>query len=184
MRINLLINEPFNGFLSILNNKVGVTGESPTISLQRKSDSKYWDNSTSAWVTSVTNNSMTEYDSTNEPGLYRYYSVSDITSSEDTIVVHYKNSGTYALDEYEILSVRKDYATNLTTSYGSPLSSTPSADSTSIQDMLNFLYQSLRNKSVATTNKVDVRDSSGTVISEADITKVSGQVTRDAFTNP
>lgn len=182
--INALIDEEFNGYLSITSSNVGITGESPTISLQRKSDSKYWDNGTSDWVVAVTNNSMTEYDSTNEPGIYRYYSSADITSSEDTIVVHYNNTGTYALNAYDILYVRKDFATNIATSYGNPLASTPSADSTSLQDMINFLYQALRNKSISDTTKVYIHDSGGSVISEAAITKIAGEVERAAFANP
>lgn len=187
MTINLNINEPFNGFLSILSSNSGITGESPMVSLQRKSDGYYWDNSTLTWILAVTTNSMTEYDSTNEPGLYRYYSGNDLTTTEDTVVVHYKNTGTYAADSYDILYVRKDFAANWSTGLGVagyPLVSTPSGSTTVPMDMLSYIYAALRNETTASDSSVTIADSDGNVISEADITKSASLVTRAKFANP
>lgn len=100
--LNLLLNIQYwiNGVSSL---RTGVTGESPVVSIQRLSDSKYWNGS--SWQVVAITVSMSEYDSTNFPGMYRYI----LTAGNDTYFIRYKNTGTYALDMYE-LYISGDYS--------------------------------------------------------------------------
>lgn len=85
-------------WLEIQQNVDGLSGESPTIAIKRLNDNKYFDGTT--FVVAVTFNSMVEFDATNHPGLYTF----DFTPDEATrYVIHKKNTGTFALDEYDIL---------------------------------------------------------------------------------
>jgi len=56
--------------LMIVSAAGGVTGQTPLVLVQRKSDGYYW-NGTSSFVVGVTQIPMTEVDSVNQPGLYR-----------------------------------------------------------------------------------------------------------------
>lgn len=77
---------------------VGATGQSPTVTLQRVTDSKYYDDSLasgSRFAVAVKTNAMTEVDATNFPGLYKYVfpHTEDATGSE-FFLVRFKNAGT------------------------------------------------------------------------------------------
>lgn len=91
------ISETVNLDLTIEASGVGQTGETPTIVIQRLSDSLYYDDqlaSGSRFAAAYADNSMSEVDDTNLPGLYRYQfpHTEDVTGSE-LFLVRYINSG-------------------------------------------------------------------------------------------
>lgn len=94
------ISETVNLDLTIEASGVGQTGETPTIIVQRLSDSYYYDDtqvSGSRFLSAYHANSMSEVDSVNLPGLYRYQfdHSEDLTSSE-LFLVRYINTGANA----------------------------------------------------------------------------------------
>lgn len=89
--------------LMIISSVGGVTGQSPTVLLQRKSDGLYWDGGT-GFVVTPTQLPLAEVDPVNQPGLYSrpFSSPINILTSE-TFVAYYTNANpTYpgnAVDE-------------------------------------------------------------------------------------
>lgn len=82
----------------------GVTGQTPTVLLQRKSDGTYW-NGSNGFTSTPTNVNLAEVDSVHQPGLYRTtFSNQGGDTTQDTYVAYYTNSNpTYpgnAVDEF------------------------------------------------------------------------------------
>lgn len=99
------ISETVNLDLTIEASGVGQTGETPTVVIQRLSDSLYYDDqlaSGSRFAAAYTDNAMSEVDATNLAGLYRYQfpHTEDATASE-LFLIRYINTGGNAklLDE-------------------------------------------------------------------------------------
>lgn len=76
--------------LLILSSGVGVTGQSPTVILQRLSDSLYWNGSTSFSPT-IAFIPMTEVDSVNQPGLYQVVFNQAVDNTAQTYTAYYSN---------------------------------------------------------------------------------------------
>jgi hypothetical protein len=86
----------------------GATGETPGIAIQRLTDSFYYDDglpSGSRFVASFNNSTMTEVDSVNLPGLYRYqFPHSEDTTGSELFLVQLLNSGPNAKIEYRTIA--------------------------------------------------------------------------------
>lgn len=103
--VNIIPGTTQNLLLEILLSGVGgVTGETPNVEIQRESDGEYWDGA--AWQAGVQVNAMAEYDSTDEPGLYNFSFA--FPAGNNTYIVHFTNTGTYALDEYRYYVARAE----------------------------------------------------------------------------
>ena len=97
MQVNVNTGQTLKLNLSVTNDNIGISGESPTIEIKRDSDDYYWDGS--AFVVSYTSESMSATDEDNWSGLYEY----DFTFpvAIENYFVHYKNTGTYTMDAYD-----------------------------------------------------------------------------------
>src|SRR5512133_1499818 len=102
-RINTFINDANLFTLQITQDNVGVTGQTPTISIKRGGGSPnfYWNDGT--WDSSPHLIAMTEFDSTNFPGLYTYSLTVPAALADDYCVVRFNNTGDYALDDYNFV---------------------------------------------------------------------------------
>lgn len=101
--IDLFVGDPSTG--------LGLTGQSGfiTLTIEKRSTGKFWNGST--YVASATL-SMTEVDSSNSPGLYRYVLDSSGNLSEEQFFVHasISNPPTIEGDDYSI-HITKDVTT-------------------------------------------------------------------------
>lgn len=75
-------------------NGVGVTGQSPSVAVQRKSDGAYWTGS--SFTGSFVAQPMTEVDAVNEPGLYKATFDQSIDNTEQMYTAYYENTGATA----------------------------------------------------------------------------------------
>jgi len=80
---------PIELFVANPNTGAGQTGlvSSITLTVQRDSDSKFW-NGITLFVSSLTTITMTEVDSTNQKGRYRVVFPASLNSSANKYVVH------------------------------------------------------------------------------------------------
>lgn len=96
-QINIIDNQLIESFINITNKGAGVTGLSPTFSLQRSSDALWWNGS--AWQVSKANLAMTEYDATNKPGYYVYFWTANTALSAENYRAEIINTGTYPVTD-------------------------------------------------------------------------------------
>lgn len=102
------IGETVNLDLTITSSGAGVTGETPTVVIQRLTDDYYYDDGEptgSRFLAAYATNSMAEVDATNLPGLYRYQfpHTEDGTSSE-LFFIRFINTGGNALVEDQTIA--------------------------------------------------------------------------------
>jgi len=92
-------------YFDLVANGAGVTGQAPTIAIQRTADGKWFQSSDSTWQTTVVENGMIPLDTVNLPG--RYYldfdQLKDDLASSVAYIVKKTNTGTPAAQEYEDL---------------------------------------------------------------------------------
>lgn len=129
------IAETINLDLTIEASGVGQTGETPTIVIQRLSDSLYYDDqlaSGSRFAAAYTDNAMSEVDATNLAGLYRYqFPHAEDTTGSELFLVRYINTGGNAklVDETIAFGPLRTAATlELCNLYGTVLALDGSAD--------------------------------------------------------
>lgn len=82
---------------------VGITGLSPRIALERKSDGSFFQASDDTWQPTLVENAMTETNSVRLPGRYHFdfdQSLDELTGSTEYTVKKVSDAGTLAL-EYE-----------------------------------------------------------------------------------
>jgi hypothetical protein len=79
--------------VSITYNREPVTGESPTVTIQRQSDLLFFDGT--SFIVVRTELRMTEADSNNLPGRYQYDFDQSVDDTEEEYLVRLKNMGTY-----------------------------------------------------------------------------------------
>lgn len=92
-------------YFDIISAGAGVTGQAPTVALQRTSDGKWFQHSDGTWQTTIVENAMSQTDSVNLPGRYHLdfdQSLDDLESSVEYIVKK-TNVGPPAAQEYEDL---------------------------------------------------------------------------------
>ena len=97
MSIKINNGETVELFVQISNAGAGVTGETPTVEIQRQSDDNWYTGA--AWQAGIATINLVEQDSTNLPGYYNYEWTND---GADTYRIHYVNTGTYALEQMEV----------------------------------------------------------------------------------
>jgi len=99
------INEIETFDFSLTENGIGVTGIAMKLYIQRVSDGKWWDGD--SWEVAVTQLSMTEVDSTNLKGLYRYTALPTASMSiGDRYNIRYYNAdATYGVNVAEVVGV-------------------------------------------------------------------------------
>lgn len=68
-------------YLDIVAAGVGVISQHPTVAIQRKADSKWFQGSDGAWMPTIVNNAMTQLDVANLPGRYFF----DFDQSKDEL---------------------------------------------------------------------------------------------------
>lgn len=84
---------------------MGQTGETPTVAIQRLSDGLYYDDqlaSGSRFAAAYATNSMSEVDSVNLPGAYRYqFPHSEDATGSELFFIQYANTGANAMIAYD-----------------------------------------------------------------------------------
>lgn len=95
------IAETINLDLTITSAGAGVTGETPTVVIQRLTDDYYYDDGEptgARFLAAYATNAMVEVDSTNLPGLYRYqFPHSEDSTASELFFVRFINTGGNAL---------------------------------------------------------------------------------------
>lgn len=86
--------------VSITYNREPVTGESPSVVIQRQSDLLFFDGT--SFIVARTALKMTEADSSNLPGYYYYDFDQSVDGTEEEYMVRQKNTGTckFVVDEW------------------------------------------------------------------------------------
>lgn len=89
-------------FVTNPNTSLGLTGQTSfiTLTIERNSDSKFW--SGSAWGSSSINLTVTEVDSTNQPGRYNYMLTGNTQADRYIAHVNINNPPTIQADAYEV----------------------------------------------------------------------------------
>lgn len=122
------VSETVNLDLTITASGAGVTGETPTVVIQRLSDGLYYDDdlaSGSRFAAAYDTNNMTEVDATNLAGLYRYqFPHTEDTTASELFFVRFINTGGNALVQDQTVAfgpLRTATALSLCSLYGSVL---------------------------------------------------------------
>src|SRR5882724_1000982 len=99
--------------LLITANGTGITGQTPTVTLQRLSDSFYWTGT--GFTSTFTEVPLTEVDSVNQPGLYSVTFNQGIDNNPNAYTAYYNNSNIYypgsAVEEIVFSSSEEDLNT-------------------------------------------------------------------------
>jgi hypothetical protein len=85
----------------ITDNGLGVTGETPTVSIKKRSTGEWMDDTKIAWLAGYNDIAMAEIDATNQAGAYGI-DITHIDSTSEEYEIYFQNTGTYVGSDFEV----------------------------------------------------------------------------------